>query len=153
QKGLESFYDIQIFPPALANTLGDQALARAIAESSPWMVGFTCYVWNIERTLALAAAIKALRPGPRTGLGGPEITPDNAWVLNHSAYDFAVIGEGEQTFVQLLLGLFDDPVPPIPIAGLYVPPRSSAERFDPAFVPARRSPLPDINVLGSPYLA
>ncbi len=153
QKGLDSFYDIQVLPPALANTLGDQALARAIAERSPWMVGFTCYVWNIERTLALAAAIKALRPKMRIVLGGPEITPDNAWVLNHPAYDFAVIGEGEQTFAQLLLGLFDDPVPPIPIAGLYVPPRRGVDRFNPALAPARRSPLPDINVLGSPYLA
>src|SRR3954453_1047960 len=62
QKGLEAFYDIQIFPPALANRLGDQALANALATGSPWIIGFTCYVWNIERTLALAAAVKQRLP-------------------------------------------------------------------------------------------
>jgi radical SAM superfamily enzyme YgiQ (UPF0313 family) len=152
QKGLESFYDIQIFPPGLASSLGDQALARAIMERSPWMVGFTCYVWNIERTLALAAAIKRGQPEVRIALGGPEITPDNAWVLDHPGYDFAVIGEGEQTFAQLLLGILDEPVPPIPIPGLYVAPGRPANRFDPLRQPAKRTPLPDINVLGSPYV-
>ncbi len=153
QKSLDSFYDMQIFPPTLANTLGDQALANAIAERAPWMVGCTCYVWNIERTLALAAAVKRRLPRVRIVLGGPEITPDNAWVLDDPAYDFAVIGEGEQTFAQLLLGVLDDPVPPIPIPGLYVPPDRAAARFEPLRQPPKRTPLPDINVLGSPYVA
>ncbi len=153
QKGLLSFYDIELFPPHLANTLGDQALARAILDRSPWMVGFTCYVWNIERTLALATAIKKQQPQIRIVLGGPEITPDNAWVLDHPAYDFAVIGEGEQTFAQLLLGVIDDPVPPVAIPGLYVPPERLENRFEATRQPAKRTPLPDINVLGSPYVA
>jgi radical SAM superfamily enzyme YgiQ (UPF0313 family) len=153
QKGLLSFYDIELFPPPLANTLGDQALARAILDRSPWMVGFTCYVWNIERTLALAAALKKEQPLIRIVLGGPEITPDNAWVLDHPAYDFAVIGEGEQTFAQLLLGVIDEPIPPVAIPGLYVPPSSAEKRFDILRQPAKRTPLPDINVLGSPYVA
>ena len=153
QKGLESFYDFQLFPPPLANILGDQALASAIAERSPWMVGFTCYVWNIERTLALAGALKRRLPEVRIVLGGPEITPDNAWVLDDPAYDFAVIGEGEQTFAQLLLGTIDEPVPPIPIPGLYVPPDRATGRFEAQRQPTKRTPLPDINVLGSPYVA
>lgn len=153
QKGLEPFYDIQIFPPTLANTLGDRALAKALSSRSPWMIGFTCYVWNIERTLALAAAVKKRLPHVRIVLGGPEITPDNAWVLNDPSYDFAVIGEGEQTFAQLLLGVLDEPVPPVAIPGLYVPPATQTARFDPQRQPPRRTPLPDINVLGSPYVA
>ena len=152
QKGLEAFYDIQLFSPTLANTLGDQALANALAARLPWMIGFTCYVWNIERTLALAAAVKQRLPSVRIVLGGPEITPDNAWVLDDPSYDFAVIGEGEQTFAQLLLGVLDEPAPPVAIPGLYVPPATTVSRFDPLRSPARRTPLPDINVLGSPYV-
>jgi hypothetical protein len=64
-----------------------------------------------------------------------------------------VIGEGEQTFAQLLLGVLDDPVPPVPIPGLYVPSTKNSTRFDPVRLPARRAPLPDINILGSPYVA
>src|SRR5262249_35893493 len=94
-KGLGSFYDIDLLPTAQANTLGDQALVAAIAGRQPWLVGFTCYLWNIERTLWVARELKRRRPGLRIVLGGPEITADNAWVLDTPDYDFAVIGEGE----------------------------------------------------------
>jgi radical SAM superfamily enzyme YgiQ (UPF0313 family) len=153
RKGLGDFYDIRVFPAAAANTLGDRALAAALAEHDPWLVGFTCYLWNIERTLWVAHELKRRRPGVRVVLGGPEITADNAWVLDTPDYDFAVVGEGEQTFADLLLGLLGDDVPPVPVAGLYVPPAGAAARYDPARRPAFRQPLPDLNLLGSPYLA
>ncbi len=152
-KGLGSFYDIQLLSAAEANALGDRALAAALAEREPWLVGFTCYVWNIERTLWIARELKRLRPQVRIVLGGPEITADNSWVLATDAYDFAVIGEGEQTFAQLLLALLEDEgAPAVPIAGLYVP-ATVGPRFDPARAPAFRTPLPDLNALGSPYRA
>src|SRR5262245_29712519 len=122
QRGLDAFYDLQLFPPTAANSLGDQALVAALAEREPWLVGFTCYVWNIERTLWIVRELKRRRPDVRVVLGGPEITPDNEWVLQAPDHDFAVIGEGEQTFAQLLLGLLGDETPPVPVPGLYVPP-------------------------------
>jgi radical SAM superfamily enzyme YgiQ (UPF0313 family) len=152
-KGLESFYDIQIFAAGQANTLGDRALVAALADREPWLIGFTCYLWNIERTLWIARELKRRRPGIRIVLGGPEITADNAWVLDTADYDFAVIGEGEQTFAQLLLGLLGDPVPPVPVPGLYVPVTGSGPRYDPSRRPESRTPLGDLNQLGSPYLA
>ena len=125
RKGMGAFYDIRIFPARDANLLCDRDLVAALAERVPWLVGFTCYLWNIERTLWIARELKRLRPEVRIVLGGPEITPDNSWVLESPAYDFAVIGEGEQTFTQLLLGLVEgETVPPVPIPGLYVPPPS-----------------------------
>jgi radical SAM superfamily enzyme YgiQ (UPF0313 family) len=152
-KGLDASYDIDLIPAAEANALSDQALAAALADRDPWLVGFTCYLWNIERTLWIARELKRRRPGVRIVLGGPEITADNAWVLDTPDYDFAVIGEGEQTFANLLLALLDDEAPPVPVAGLYVPAPGGGPRFDPARGPAFRQPLPDLNQLGSPYLA
>ena len=105
QRGLEAQYDIQIFPTIEANTLGDVGLVEAILDRDPWMVGFTCYLWNIERTLWIAERIKQLRPEVRILIGGPEVTLDNAWVLAHPAVDYAAIGEGEQTFAELLAAL------------------------------------------------
>src|SRR5581483_10081655 len=90
KRGLGSFYDIHLFPPAQANNLGDRALVAALAERKPWLVGFTCYVWNIERTLWIARELKRLQPEIRIVLGGPEITADNSWVLATDAYNFAV---------------------------------------------------------------
>jgi radical SAM superfamily enzyme YgiQ (UPF0313 family) len=151
-RGLGSFYDVEVFPAHQANTLGDRALAAALAARRPWLVGFTCYLWNIERTLWVARELKRLRPEVRVVLGGPEITADNAWVLDTPDYDFAAVGEGEQTFANLLLALLDEDVPPVPVAGLYVP-AAAAPRYRPERVPAFRTPLPDLNRLGSPYLA
>src|SRR5207302_1106987 len=81
QQGLGQTYDIQILPATDANTLGDRALVLAIGGRRPWLAGFTCYVWNIERTLWICRELKRLSPAIRIVLGGPEITPDNAWVL------------------------------------------------------------------------
>lgn len=145
QKGLEAFYDIDVIPASRTNVLGDLALARHLAVRRPWLVGFTCYLWNIERTLFVARELKRLSPETRVVVGGPEITADNAWVLNEPALDYAVVGEGEQTFSQLLLALLDDDRPPIAIAGLHV----AGDRHPPAF----RTPMPDLNSLGSPYLS
>src|SRR5690349_7541895 len=95
-RGLEDSFDINLFPPPLANTLGDMALVEAILAREPWLVGFTCYLWNIDRSLWVASEIKRRRPGVRIIIGGPEVTADNDWVLQHPAVDYAAIGEGEQ---------------------------------------------------------
>jgi hypothetical protein len=152
-KGLDACYAIDILPTPIANSRGDQALVAAIVERNPWLVGFTCYVWNIERTLWIARELKRHLPQVRIVLGGPEITADNAWVLQTADYDFAVIGEGEQTFADLLLALHGANVPPAPIAGVYVPLPGAGNRYDPLRRPAFRTPLQNLNQLGSPYLA
>ena len=59
-------------------------LIEAILARQPWMVGFTCYLWNIERTLWIAGRLKQRRPELKVLLGGPEITADNPWVLAES---------------------------------------------------------------------
>jgi radical SAM superfamily enzyme YgiQ (UPF0313 family) len=153
KRGAGNFYHLEIFPAREANTFGDQALVEALARRGPWLVGFTCYLWNIERTLWIARELKWRCPGIRIVLGGPEVTADNAWVLDTPDYDFAVIGEGEQTFAQLLLGLLDEDLPPVPIPGLFIPAAGPRPRYHPSRRPALRSPLPDLNLLGSPYLA
>jgi radical SAM superfamily enzyme YgiQ (UPF0313 family) len=145
QRGLGPFYRIDIFPPVLANTLSDLALVEAILEREPCLVGFTCYLWNIDRTLWLAARLKLHRPDLRIVLGGPEITADNAWVLESDCVDYAVIGEGEQTFADLLLALIDEDLPPVPIDGLFT--RATG------LVPRPRKPLAQLDVISSPYLA
>jgi hypothetical protein len=105
RQGLENSYAIELLPTMLANTLGDQALVEAILARRPWMVGFTCYLWNVERTLWIAERLKQKRPDLIVLLGGPEITADNDWVLRNPAIDYAVLGEGEPAFAELLANL------------------------------------------------
>ena len=106
------------------------------------MVGFTCYLWNIDRSLWVAAQLKAAQPDVRIVLGGPEITTDNAWVLDHAAVDFAVFGEGEQTLAELLGRLAGGPAAGVP--GLWT--RGQKQ------MPPPRTPLADLAEISSPYL-
>ncbi|HEY2828411.1 MAG TPA: cobalamin-dependent protein, partial [Pirellulales bacterium] len=149
-RGLESHYDIDLFPTLAANTLGDQGLVEAILARDPWMVGFTCYLWNIERTLWIAQRIKQRRPKVLILIGGPEVTLDNRWVLDHPSVDYAAIGEGEQTFSELLTAHINHDEPPQPIPGLLCC-RSSSITHRSSFLP--RPPLPHLNDISSPYLA
>ncbi len=147
RRGLEELYDIELFPPQLSNTLSDCGLVEEILARDPWMVGFTCYLWNIDRTLWIASRLKERRPDLRIVVGGPEITADNAWVLQHPAIDFAAIGEGEQTFSELLTALRFNNHPREPIAGLYV---SMGTVLGP--LPGFRQPLASLDEISSPYL-
>lgn len=105
RQGLHDYFDIELFPLALANRLGDLAMVEAILERRPVLVGFSCYLWNIDRSLWVAGQLKNIRPDLKIVLGGPEITADNAWTLQHPAVDYAILGEGEQPFVKLLASL------------------------------------------------
>lgn len=147
QRGLESHYEIEIFSPQADNTLGDRGLVEAILARRPWLVGFTCYLWNIERTLWIAEQLKLAEPRLKVMLGGPEITADNAWVLGHEAVDFAAIGEGEQTFCELLGELTAAPRVDKVVDGLFA--RSCEAR---GRIPFRR-PLARLDDISSPYLA
>ncbi len=100
--GLDQAYNFELLPTAVSNYCNDVGIVDAILAREPWMVGFSCYLWNISRTLWIAAELKRQRPDLLIVLGGPEITADNAWVLESGVIDFAVIGEGEQTFSELL---------------------------------------------------
>jgi radical SAM superfamily enzyme YgiQ (UPF0313 family) len=167
RQGLDAQYEIEIFPARLANRLADRGLVQAILAREPWMVGFTCYLWNIERSLWVAGQIERLRPEVRILLGGPEITRDNSWVLESPHVDFAVVGEGEQTFAELLAELVDHDLPRRPIPGLYVslraavtagiPPHSpigapAAGRPGLGTLPSPRAPLARLDDVSSPYL-
>lgn len=157
--GIAADYDIDILPTSLCNTLSDTGLAEAIADRRPWMVGFTCYLWNIERSLFVAELLKARCPDVQIIFGGPEITADNAWVLSRPEVDFAAIGEGEQTFSELLTELKTHHRPSRAIDGLHVAPvRGSNDALSLPVVsqptmPLFRKPLPQLDVVSSPYLA
>jgi hypothetical protein len=141
RKGVEG-WQIDVFPARLANRLGDRGLVAAILDRRPHLVGFTCYLWNIQRTIWIAQQLKAAQPDLRILLGGPEITADNRWVLEEPAIDLAAIGEGEQTFVDLLSALAAGrPTEGVP--GLWH--RGGS-------LPLPRSALTDLDLVNSPYI-
>ncbi len=101
-QGLLEHAEIEILPRALADHAGDAMLVEAIAARAPDVLGMSLYTWNSERSMAIAARAKARLPGLLVLAGGPELQRDNDWLLRHPALDLAVLGEGEQTFAELL---------------------------------------------------
>ena len=94
--------DYEVLPPEAADIWADRGLALEIARTRPAIVAMTLYVWNVERSLFLAADIKRRAPGTTIIVGGPEVTPDNLWVLLHPAVDVGVFGEGESRIGALM---------------------------------------------------
>lgn len=62
---------------------------------------FSCYIWNIEETLSLAADLSALLPSSKIIFGGPEVWYDSERFLQYDFIDCIVCGEGENALVAL----------------------------------------------------
>lgn len=69
----------------------------------PDVLGFSCYIWNIEETIRVIQMLKKIMPELTIVLGGPEVSYDTTyWLKRLPEVDFIVMGEGEETFKQLL---------------------------------------------------
>ncbi len=62
-RGMEEAYDIEILPAELANRLSDRGLVAEILARDPWLVGWTCYLWNVERLARNCAARQTAAAG------------------------------------------------------------------------------------------
>lgn len=99
--------------PEVAHTVlelhGNQpfpAQLRAIWATEPDVICFSTYIWNRERVLQLARALKRAIPGARVVLGGPEVSFDLSETLErHPCLDALVAGEGEESYPALLVAL------------------------------------------------
>ncbi|MBS4203986.1 B12-binding domain-containing radical SAM protein [Lederbergia citrea] len=69
----------------------------------PDVIGFSCYIWNIEETIKVVENIRKILPEVKIVLGGPEVSYDVIyWLKRLPQVDCIVMGEGEETFKQLL---------------------------------------------------
>lgn len=69
----------------------------------PDVIGFSCYIWNIEETIKVIDMLKKVLPQVKIVLGGPEVSYDTKeWMEKLASVDFIIMGEGEETFKHLL---------------------------------------------------
>lgn len=67
------------------------------------IICFSCYIWNIEKTLYLVENLKKARPQATVVLGGPEVTWRAVDIMKkHKSVDYILTGEGEEGFPELL---------------------------------------------------
>lgn len=81
-------------------------LLRQIMAERAGLVAFSCYIWNIEKTLRIVSDIKRISPDTLIAMGGPEAS-FGVFELMHAnpAVDFVVKGEGETAFRRLVSAL------------------------------------------------
>ena len=88
---------IQVF----TENLSIPSILRKIIESKAQVIGFSCYLWNIKKTLNICRRLKEINPGLKIVLGGPEVSPRAQDLLaQEKAVDVVVRGEGEESFAQ-----------------------------------------------------
>ncbi|MFS0778859.1 B12-binding domain-containing radical SAM protein [Neobacillus sp. 3P2-tot-E-2] len=86
-------------------TIKDPAMniVSDLYQQKPKIIGFSCYIWNIEETIKVVNMLKKIDPSIQIVLGGPEVTYDTVeWMEKLPSVDFIIIGEGEHSFKQLL---------------------------------------------------
>ncbi|MFI8686515.1 B12-binding domain-containing radical SAM protein [Rossellomorea sp. NPDC077527] len=78
-------------------------IATDLFSKKPDIIGFSCYIWNIEETIKVIKILRKIMPEVTIILGGPEVTYDVPyWLERLDEVDFIIIGEGEESFKQLL---------------------------------------------------
>ncbi len=150
---------IALLPRSLADYAGDALLVDQIVARRPDILGVSLYTWNSERSLAIVQRVKERMPKLRVVVGGPEVQRDNLWVLQHPAVDVAVIGEGEQTFVDVLRHWSGDTfhIPLVGEGGAASPlaqiPGIAYQHEGNLHFTAERVALNDLSAIPSPYLS
>lgn len=100
---LSDEYEVIVGGREISYKYGDYALLNWVLSKKPSVVGFGSYVWNEMRNDTLAAGIKAASPHTRIVGGGPRFLHGaEAFLKNNANYDFIVVGEGEETFIEFL---------------------------------------------------
>jgi anaerobic magnesium-protoporphyrin IX monomethyl ester cyclase len=91
-------YDVKIIQQQYKS---DDEILQEIIDFSPQLVGFSVMTYNYFASLSLAKKIKQYNPGILTVFGGyhPSFFPE---IVKENAIDFVIIGEGEETFKELL---------------------------------------------------
>ncbi|MDO5408937.1 MAG: DUF4080 domain-containing protein [Lachnospiraceae bacterium] len=82
-----------------------ESVLRDIYRKRPRAIGFSCYIWNMDFIKELAEELHKLLPQVPIWLGGPEVSwnPEER-LLEMPFVTGIMLGEGEETFVQLAAG-------------------------------------------------
>ncbi len=88
-----------------------ESMAEALLAESPRIIGLSVYIWNVDETTRLVGMLKALAPGVRIVIGGPEVShePDRQPIV--ALADFLITGPGEISLRKLCGQLLDGPPP------------------------------------------
>jgi len=82
-------------------------IAEALLAGDPKIIGFGIYIWNIEPTTEVIAAIKHVRPDIKIILGGPEVSYETEAQPIVQLADHVITGEADLKFAEVCRWLLE----------------------------------------------
>lgn len=78
------------------------SILQDIYKQKPDVIALSCYIWNIDMIKELLPELKKVLPDTKIWLGGPEVSYETEGLLKAQPWiDGVMIGEGEETFLEL----------------------------------------------------
>jgi radical SAM superfamily enzyme YgiQ (UPF0313 family) len=91
-----------------------ETVANDLLASGCDCIGIGVYIWNVEKIKALVACLRQQKSEVVLILGGPEVSYEPAYFLQHFAVDYVIGGEGEFVLGELLHALENNKSASIP---------------------------------------
>jgi radical SAM superfamily enzyme YgiQ (UPF0313 family) len=76
-------------------------IAEVLLARNPKIIGFSIYIWNVEPTTEVIAAIKRVRPDIKIILGGPEVSYETENQPIVQLADHVITGEADLKFAEV----------------------------------------------------
>ena len=93
-------YKVKIFDGGIYTT--EEDLSKEIEEYKPDLVGMSVTSLTFKEALKSAKKIKELNPEIKIVIGGPHISIDADNTMKYEEFDIGVIGEGEETLLEVV---------------------------------------------------
>lgn len=92
---------LKALPQKLDNI--ESKIIQQVKKLQPKIIGITCYTPEYQEVLKMAQKIKVINPKLKIVVGGihPTLYPEELLLEKNTPIDYEVIGEGEETFLEL----------------------------------------------------
>lgn len=129
----------------------EERVVEEILHEKPSIIGFSCYIWNIEFIKKIATLIRLIDSNIEIVYGGPETSYNPMEFLSENVGEYLIEGEGEGTYRELINLKINnesngDTTNYENIKGLYY-------KDDKAIIYGGKRPLMNINNIVFPYEA
>lgn len=91
---------------------------KEIYQKQPDVIGFSCYIWNMEMIESIIPILKQIMPHVKIVLGGPEVSYNGHQLFERLPIDMIMENEGEPIWYDYMTHLLYDEMPLSEIKGI-----------------------------------
>lgn len=93
-------------------------MIKEIYSKKPDVIGFSCYIWNMEMIESIIPVLKQIMPGVKIVLGGPEVSYNGHDLFEQLPIDMIMENEGEPIWYDYMNHLVHGAMPLSEIQGI-----------------------------------